>query len=382
MIHLPRPGRFGTLRFITGSLLLLSGFCVGTWAQSTPATRPALGGSPCYTSLHRLSGNHAAPNTRRVIPGRPIEHEPIHTLKGHTSGVLSIAFSPNGKLFVTSSADRTAKLWNVQTGALVRTFSGHKGWVFASAFSPDGKRLVTAARDGIARVFDIATGDLLAQLKYHDTDITASILDVKFVNKGKEIVTAGNMGVLVWDWDNEKILRRISGPELFFEHLAVSEDEKTILLGTEGKAQVRNFQSGARSSGKREVFQGWAVTVSFFVSDRSVAFLVGNFFRTFYLETKGTRPRTPQPMSSFSSPTRWNRRCPNAGGGLVIVDPAEIQAARFLTKPLPSTDLASFANAQVIDSIAISPDHHYLVVFDEQHAPDPQPITHTSGGIL
>jgi COMPASS component SWD3 len=45
----------------------------------------------------------------------------VRTLKGHTDWVNSVAFSPDGKLLASGSADGTIKLWDVATGQEVRT---------------------------------------------------------------------------------------------------------------------------------------------------------------------------------------------------------------------------------------------------------------------
>eukprot|EP00493_Phyllostaurus_siculus_P017525 UN17795 len=42
-------------------------------------------------------------------------------------------------MILTASNDNTAKLWNVETGGLVRSFEGHIGWVFSAVFSKDGR---------------------------------------------------------------------------------------------------------------------------------------------------------------------------------------------------------------------------------------------------
>src|SRR5689334_1092805 len=57
--------------------------------------------------------------------------------------VNAIAFSPDGKTILTGNADNTAKLWDSQTGALLRTLLGHSRQVVSVAFSPDGKLALT-----------------------------------------------------------------------------------------------------------------------------------------------------------------------------------------------------------------------------------------------
>jgi WD40 repeat protein len=52
---------------------------------------------------------------------------PECTVSGHSGGVWSVAFSPDGKHFVSGSMDKFAKIWNTETGAEVRIFVGLRG---------------------------------------------------------------------------------------------------------------------------------------------------------------------------------------------------------------------------------------------------------------
>ncbi len=76
------------------------------------------------------------------------------TLKGHTSGVNSVAFSPDGKRIVSDSGDNTVKVWDADTGSETLTLKGHTGGVRSVAFSPDGKRIVSASLDHTVKVWD------------------------------------------------------------------------------------------------------------------------------------------------------------------------------------------------------------------------------------
>lgn len=51
---------------------------------------------------------------------------------GHTSGVNARAFSPDGHHLASGSYDNTIRLWDRETGQLVRTYEGHTDWVMVS----------------------------------------------------------------------------------------------------------------------------------------------------------------------------------------------------------------------------------------------------------
>jgi WD40 repeat protein len=111
----------------------------------------------------------------------------IHSLRGHTGTVWSVTFSCDGQRLVSGSADKTIRVWDAQTGQEIRTLKGHTAAVRSVAFSPDSKRLASASADGSVKVWDAQTGQETPTLKGH----TGSVRSVAFSRDGKRMVSGG-----------------------------------------------------------------------------------------------------------------------------------------------------------------------------------------------
>jgi RNA polymerase sigma factor (sigma-70 family) len=75
--------------------------------------------------------------------------------KGPAAGVLSLAFSPDGKVLAAAGCDHAVHLWDTATGERLGTLQGHEAAVWSVAFAPDGKTLVSASQDTTALVWDV-----------------------------------------------------------------------------------------------------------------------------------------------------------------------------------------------------------------------------------
>lgn len=80
----------------------------------------------------------------------------LNTLTGHTDEVRSVCFSPEGKRLASGSSDSTIRLWNVQSGQCDAVLQGHSGEVWGTCFSPDGQLLVSVSDETI-QLWDIQT---------------------------------------------------------------------------------------------------------------------------------------------------------------------------------------------------------------------------------
>lgn len=72
----------------------------------------------------------------------------------HTSGILSIAFSPDSQLLIGGGYDGCVRVWQLTTGKEIATLYGHNDTIYAVAFSPDGKSIASAGQDGDVKLWD------------------------------------------------------------------------------------------------------------------------------------------------------------------------------------------------------------------------------------
>jgi WD40 repeat protein len=100
-------------------------------------------------------------------------------LSGHTNQIGTLAFSPDGKLLASESADRSVRLWNVETGKEVFSLKmREKGSTIA--FSPNGRLIAIASQPTfenpplpIVALYDAESGRLVREFPRRKTDVTS-----------------------------------------------------------------------------------------------------------------------------------------------------------------------------------------------------------------
>jgi WD40 repeat protein/tRNA A-37 threonylcarbamoyl transferase component Bud32 len=136
-----------------------------------------------------------------------------HTLLGHEDRVIACDWSRDGKRVVTASVDKTARVWDADTGREVAVLRGHEGALASARFGPDGRSIATISlEDGTARLWDAATGKLRLTLRSARSAWGAA---VNFSPDGRRVVTAFGdypaCSACVWDAATGQQLAELKG---------------------------------------------------------------------------------------------------------------------------------------------------------------------------
>ena len=172
--------------------------------------------------------------------------EEIAILRGHEHSVTNAAFSRDGSRIVTASIDQTARIWDAATFKELTVIRGHSQALNSAAFSPDGLRIVTASGDNTARIWDAATGKqiaILAEKREFGGYCCGTIATAAYSPDGALIVTAEHAGkARIWDAETAQQVSLINIPDQLFYSASFSPDGSLIVTSSSDKT-ARIFET-------------------------------------------------------------------------------------------------------------------------------------------
>lgn len=163
---------------------------------------------------------------------------PVQVIDAHDSAAQAVAYvtTEKGPRLASGGADKTVKLWNLDTLDRIRTYRGHRDFITALNFSPNGKLLASASLDGNIRVWSTTSGRLLRRLYGH----RGRVGSLSFAPDGKTLASSGADGQLrIWDVERSRTLRTITGHAGAVNAVSFAPDgERLASAGEDGVVRI------------------------------------------------------------------------------------------------------------------------------------------------
>ncbi|MBC7870339.1 MAG: AAA family ATPase, partial [Chitinophagaceae bacterium] len=168
--------------------------------------------------------------------------EQIRRFAGHEAGTTAVVFSADGQRALSGSLDHTLRLWDVETGDVIRIFEGHTGVILDVDLSLDGRFAASSSgdetisndttdtADRTIRIWDLETGEQVWQF----TPPGGFMRTVKFSPDSLYALSATWSGATggflsLWDLETGEEARRFYGHTDIISGVAFSPDGRTII---------------------------------------------------------------------------------------------------------------------------------------------------------
>lgn len=161
---------------------------------------------------------------------------------GHAFPVTAVAISPDKQWLVSGSSDKTVKLWDFESGQLLKTFKGHGGAITSVCIGPDNRRIVSTGEDNTLKLWDVENGSLLKSLEGHNDSVTSAV-----IGKNNLLIVSGSRdaSIKLWDIKSGTVIKTFKGSDSAVNSTAISPDNRRIVSGgDDARIRVWDVDSG------------------------------------------------------------------------------------------------------------------------------------------
>jgi guanine nucleotide-binding protein subunit beta-2-like 1 protein len=189
----------------------------------------------------------------QVKPEEVIDYrlgKPAKSLKGHAHFVSSLAIARDNKHVVSSSWDKTMRLWDLTTMTTKQLFTGHTKDVLAATFSQDNRMVLSGGMDKTFKVWNTK-----GEEKYHSDRFDGWVSSICNINQGKNSLLAvgsWDSKVRIFDSQNFGFVRGLVSPtESAIVSMATDEDGDYLFVGQKnGSVNIWSLASESNETDK------------------------------------------------------------------------------------------------------------------------------------
>ncbi len=185
-----------------------------------------------------------------VDPSSPSFGALIHTFKGHSEGITTIVFSPDGRRVFSGSWDQTVVMWDADPtsptfGTALHRFEGQTDGNYRIIFSPDGRTDLSIAPGGQAVVqWDMDPNSPTFGSALHRFEGEGAVNAVAFSFDGRTALFGGD-ALILWDLQTHEIVRRFR-IQITVYTLSFGPDGRTALTDADDMIALWDVESGTQ----------------------------------------------------------------------------------------------------------------------------------------
>lgn len=201
------------------------------------------------------------------------------TMRGHTHSVNGISFSSDGKIIASVSDDFTIRIWNADTGSLIKILDTGHPLGHCVSFASDDEILIAVFGDGALVVWDVKTWECLTTLDFNQVFKTnhsaSSISSMAISLDGNRIALSTLEGdIFLLDFNTEETLSIEIEPVI---SVAFSSDGKRLVSMSYGGLNVWDLEEGSRGDYSiKEVVEPEFANAQFNLEGTEIAFVFDN----------------------------------------------------------------------------------------------------------
>jgi len=166
---------------------------------------------------------------------------PKKSLTGHNHFVSDLALSFDNHYLLSSSWDKTIRLWDLRTGLTVKRFVGHTKEIFTISFSPDNRQVISAGADKQIKLWNTLGENKFSSEQNNHTDWVSCVRYSPQLKQQSKVTFQPYFASVGWDgklkiWNTNFQIRFSFKPhEGQINSVAISPNGKYLATGGKDK---------------------------------------------------------------------------------------------------------------------------------------------------